>query len=451
MKAITIGQVAQAVGGEFIGDPEYLERSITAVCTDSRVIDKGGLFIAIKGARSDGFDYIYNAFQKGAAACLTDRLPAYPMGPCVIVKDVTSAIQALAAYYRSLFDIPFIGITGSVGKTTAKEMVASVLSQRFSVLKTPGNFNNDLGVPLTLFGLESHHQAAVIEMGISHFGEMHRLAKMVKPDIALITVIGYSHLEFLQNRDGVFKEKSSIFDLVPKNGLAILNGDDDLLAGFDPGVDKIIFGLSKGCDYTAENIRSLGLDGVACDIVYKTGRINVKIPAFGSHVVMAALPAAAIGRYMGLTDREIKAGIENFQNVGRRASIRIAGSVHIVDDCYNANPSSVKAALDSMRAANGRKVCILGDMKELGDGSQELHRMIGEYAREAGMDLVIACGEDARAIASSAGNIAMYFKTVDDLIPRLSSIIKDGDTVLVKASHSMNFDQITEAIINFKK
>ena len=345
-----------------------------------------------------------------------------------------------------------VGITGSVGKTTAKEMVASVLSQRWNTLKTEKNFNNQLGVPLTLFRLEPEHAAAVVEMGVSHFGDMAPLAAMVQPTAMLFTIIGHAHLEFLRDRRGVLQEKTSVLDTMPDDAVAFCNGDDDLLRAMTCRQRKVTFGLSAGCDVRAVDVRDLGDEGSTCTIVAGARRIPVRISAYGQHMVYAALEGAAVGIEYGLTDDEIIRGIAAYQPVGSRARVMRTARYTVIDDCYNANPDSTAAALRSMATLPaGRRVAILGNMGELGADAAPLHRETGACAAEAGVSLVITCGELAKNIAAGAAAanpavVTASFDTLDALLPALDELLQPGDCVLVKASHSMQFERIVQAL-----
>lgn len=456
MKPLMLETIACVTGGTYIGDDVLKSTTITGVVKDNREAFEGCLFICIKGERADGHNFADKAFDAGAACCLAERPLTEPRGPYVLVESTLQALKALGEYYRGLFDIPVIGVTGSVGKTTAKEMTAAVLSQKFNVLKTPENLNNEIGVPLTLLSLKEEHEAAVIEMGISDFGEMSRLAKMVRPDICLMTTIGYCHLEQLCDLNGVLRAKSEVFKLMKPTGLAVVNGDDDLLRNYDPGMRKITFGLGADNDFRAVNVQTLGTSGVTCDIIARdivsnTGCFSVLIPAFGSHMVLGALPAAAIGHHLGLTDEEIRLGLLNYAPIGGRANIIDTGFITLIDDCYNANPNSVTASILSLCTLEGRKVAILGDMKELGRGTDELHRSIGILAGKSGVDCLICCGARAESIykgliSSQIEIEAWHFPLKDALLSVLPSLIKKGDNVLVKASHSMHFEEITEEL-----
>lgn len=446
MKPFALRDALNAVNGRYRGDPAALDTRITSVTSDSREAGPGALFIALKGSRVDGHDFMADCIRKGAAACLTEREPAEGETPAIVVDSTLRATGALAAWHRSRFDIPVIGITGSVGKTTTKEMVAAVLSRRFNVHKTKGNQNNELGVPWTLMGLEDAHHAAVVEMGISDFGEMRRLTRMVRPTAAVFSVIGDAHLEFLGDREGVLRAKGEIFEGMKPDGLAVLNGDDALLAQCHPDMRRLTYGLSEGCDVRGMDVRNLGEDGIRVTVRHRGGEFPMSIPAFGSHMVYAALAAAAVGLELGLTEDEIALGIADYHTVGDRARIIHTDRYTVISDCYNANPNSCKAALDSLaEISGGRRVCILGDMLELGPESDNLHRGVGEHAAQKGIDLVVGCGPHSRYTverAQALGAQALYFRDKPALLEALDDVLEPGDIVLVKASLGMAFKEI---------
>jgi UDP-N-acetylmuramoyl-tripeptide--D-alanyl-D-alanine ligase len=428
------------------------DKCITGVEKDNRQITQGNLFVCIQGERVDGHSFAEKAYDAGALACLVQK--PVQGGAYILVQSTLEALKKLAEYYRSLFTIPVVGIIGSVGKTTAKEMTASVLSEQFNVLKTTGNLNNELGVPLMLLKLRQEHTAAVIEMGISDFGEMSRLAKMVRPDIVVMTTIGYCHLENLGDLDGVLRAKSEVFDFM-NGGTAIVNGDDEKLKILDPGREKITFGYGEENTYRAKNVVTDGTNSVQCDICFDGGTIHANIQAFGSHLPLAALPAAAVARKLGMSNEQIQRGFANYAAVGGRANVIDTGYIKVIDDCYNANPNSVTASLLSLASLKGRKVAILGDMKELGRDSDSFHREIGALAGKCGIDAIICCGDAAngyyKGVISSGSEIqAWHFPMKEALLSVLPSLIKKGDIVLVKASHSMQFEQIVQQLLELR-
>ena len=450
MKPFTLRDALNAVNGRYFGNEAALDSDIDRVTSDSRTAGTGALFIALKGTRVDGHDFMAGCIRAGAVACLTEREPTPQERPAIQVDSTLRATGALAAWHRARFAIPVIGITGSVGKTTTKEMIAAVLSQRFITHKTQKNLNNELGVPWTLLRLDDGHQVSVVEMGISDFGEMRRLTHMVRPTIAVFSVIGDAHLEFLGDRDGVMRAKGEIFEGMDENGLAVLNGDDPIQRKCHPNMRRVTYGLGEGCDVRGSDVRNLGEDGMRMTVRHSGGTFEVAIPAFGSHLASAALAAAAVGLELGLTGEEIARGVAQYQTVGDRARVIHAGDMTIVSDCYNANPNSCQAAVDSLMQLDGkRRVCVLGDMLELGPRTEELHHGVGEYAAKAGVDLVIGCGPLSRAIsdgAKAAGSDVLYYEDKARLIAALGDILRPGDCVLVKASHSMAFEEIVKRL-----
>ena len=453
MKDMTIRNIAAACGGRYKGPGELLDKEVTSVTTDSRKVERGCLFVPIKGTRVDGHDFIPQVMEAGALVTLTEHAEGMPDCPMILVSRTEEAIQQIAGFYRRALGIPVVGITGSVGKTSTKEMIAQVLSRKYRVLKTEGNLNNNLGLPLTIFRLTEEDEIAVLEMGISHFGEMTWLAETAEPDTMVITNIGTCHLEFLKDRDGVFQAKTECFDFVKLDGTVILNGDDDKLAAVSEvhGKRPVFFGMSPRCRVYAEDVRPLGLDGTALRICIDDESFEVTVPLPGRHMVMNALAGAAVGSVWGLSFEQIRDGIESAEALSGRFHIVRGGSVQIIDDCYNANPMSMKAALQVLSDIEAPSVAILGDMGELGADERALHREVGEYAGGLTLDRFVLIGELAKEIASgirSVNNTAQIteFDTVPEALKELPSIIKKGDTVLVKASHFMQFERIVEAL-----
>lgn len=451
MRNVSVSEAALMCGGELI-NCKNADAEITSVCIDSRLAAEGSMFAAFKGERVDGHDYIEKAFSQGAVCCLAERIPEGCNGCIILVDNVEKAIKSFAEQYRAKLDIPVIGIAGSVGKTTAKEMVASVLSEKYNVLKTEKNLNNELGVPLTVFRINPEHEAAVIEMGISDFGEMTRLAKMARPTMAVYTLIGHAHLEQLHDRNGVLKAKTEMLDFMPADGTVFLNADDDLLASCECKQNRVLYGTGDNTDVRAENISSDGVMNLSCDIVCGDRRFRVTVPAYGKHIVYAALEGAAVGIKMGLSDEEIIRGISKYETVGRRANIIDTGYITLIDDCYNANPDSVKCGIDSMPKGEGRNVCILGDMLGMGENVEALHAEVGAYAVEHDIDLLITCGERSLNTHQAAEKYieAKHFGANPELIEKLPELIHKGDMVLVKASHDMKFDEVSEFLKTMK-
>lgn len=445
MKSMTVFSAASICGGRLIGD-NISDRALGRVVIDSRAVREGDLFAAFRGENTDGHDYIAAALQRGAACCLAERLPEGVTGPVLLVQDVQEALEKLCAAYRESLSLPVVGVTGSVGKTTAKEMIAAVLSRRYRVLKTEGNLNNQLGVPMTLSRIEKEHQAAVVEMGISGFGEMSRLALMARPDIAVYTVIGHAHLEFLGDPDGVLRAKTEMLDYMRADAVVIVNGDDPRLKGLRCRQRVVSYGMGEHCQVRAENVALSDGCRTLCDIVCGARRLRADIPAFGQHMVYAALAGAAVGFELGLEDAEIERGIADFENAGRRGQVSRAGGITLMDDCYNANPDSMRSAIDSLVSLPGRHVCLLSDMLEMGEDSARMHFEVGRYAAERGAALVAACGEYSRETARGAGERGIYFESREALEAALPELLRAGDAVLVKASRGMHMETVSEAV-----
>ncbi len=419
----------------------------SGVDIDSRHMTNGGLFVPIKGDTFDGHDFIAAAFKNGAAASLSEK-PAE--GNIILVDSCLEAFQKLAAFYRSLFDIPSVAVTGSVGKTTTKEIIYHVLSQRFDVLKNDGSLNGQTGVPLTAFKLNDAHEAAVFELGINHFGEMRRIARIAAPGIAVFTNIGESHIEFLGSKEGILRAKSELLDFVPPDGCVVVNGDDPLLNGMECGGRKLIrCGFGTDCDYRAEDVTEHGLEGTGFTACYDGVREKLFVPSPGRFMVTNALIALAVGRLMGLDIAHIKDGVASFEPTDGRMKRTVTEKLTLINDAYNANPTSMRASIETVAGIGGRRVLILGDMFELGENSPDAHYCVGRIAAESGAELIIAVGALAHDIfrgARDAGVSPLYYTGKELLITDLPALLCDGDTVLLKASHGMHFEVLAEAI-----
>lgn len=461
MKNMTLENIEKACGGRYIGTEAEKKTEVLGVVIDSRQVESGYLFVAIPGEKVDGHKFIPDVFAKGAAAVLSEQQLEDPAGPYILVESTTKALRDLAEYYRKSLDIKVVGITGSVGKTSTKEMIASVLSEKYKVLKTEGNYNNEIGLPLTIFKIRAEHEVAVLEMGISEFGEMHRLATMANPDICVITNIGLCHLENLKTRDGILKAKTESFAHLKKDGIAILNGDDDKLSTIRQVGDKepVFYGMEEKMEYRedakksvyATGVENLGLYGMQARIHTPEGERDVRIPIPGEHNVYNALAATAVGLSLGLSLDQISSGILKAKTIGGRTNLLNTGSMTVIDDCYNANPVSMKASLDVLATAEGRKIAVLGDMGELGENEKKLHYEVGEYLAKKEIDVLFCAGELSEEIAKAAQKESKtcevyYFKTRDALLEQLLPFLKKGDTVLVKASHFMEYPEIVKAL-----
>lgn len=459
MRNMTLEAIAQAVGGKLENTGRCdLTREATCVVIDSRLIEEGGIFIATKGERVDGHSFIDQVFSAGALGVICEKAPSKAKGPYIVVEDSFTAIRKLAEYYRSQMSIKIVGVVGSVGKTSTKEIIASVLSAHYEVLSTEGNLNNEVGVPLTVFRIRDGHEIAVIEMGISDFGEMDRLGAIVRPDIVVFTNIGPCHLECLGDLEGVLRAKSEIIPHMSPNGILVINGQDELLNAIDEKAAKghkiIRYGKeSKRDDVYASSIENLGLDGSKFTANFPDGsHYDMTIPLPGYHMVDNAIAAAAVGFITGLNLEEIRRGMASSQTLSGRGHIIHAEKYTIVDDCYNANPKSMCAAIDTLGYALARKVAILGDMFELGEEAEKLHGDVGDYAAMHGVDSLIFVGALAKFMYERArvheGVEIRYYPNKELLLAALSDTTKDilrrGDTILVKASHGMGFSEVVE-------
>jgi len=446
MSKLTPQIIANITDGTYIGENKDRDIPVKGAVRDNRDVKKGNLFICIRGARVDGHSFADIAFEAGAACCLTEQDLPDAKGPYVKVGSTLKAIRVLSEYYRSLFKIPVIGITGSVGKTSAKELIAAVLSSKFNVLKTEMNLNNEIGVPLTLLALTDEHEVAVIEMGIRDFGDMDILAQMVRPDIFVMTKIGYSHIKELGDLQGVLRAKTEAFAYMKPDGIAVMNGDDELLLTYETKIEKLTYGLQKHNDVRAINIISESIDLLKFDIADNKGQFSVNLPAYGTHLATLAPGAVIIGRLLGMTDDEICRGFLSYAPVEGRSNIREINNMTLIDDCYNANPNSVKAAITSMSSLPGRHVAILGDMLNLGEHSKQMHYDTGVFAAQNNVDCLLCHGNESidlyKGFIDSCNKEAHYYPLMDDLIEKIPAGIKKGDVILVKASRGMQFEKL---------
>ncbi len=454
--------ILKAVSGTLVfGDPET---EILGISTDSRKISRGDLFIPLQGERFDGHDFVISSLEAGASAALTHKsevlthkdVPLLDDKVMIKVENTQKALAHIAAWYRSLFDIPVVAVTGSVGKTSTKDMVAEVFSQKFNVLKTQGNFNNEIGLPLTLFNLSPEHNAAIIEMGMSNRGEISRLSKIARPKIAIITNIGISHIENLGSRENILKAKMEVLDGMDEKGILILNADDDMLYNCPDmtGHKRIYFGIEKQADYLAFDIKKHGADGTSFRINLGGTIHEVFVPAPGIHNIYNALAAIGAGLELGILPEEIIKGISEFSPGKMRLNIFEHKGIKIIDDAYNASPQSMEAALSVLKdiSGDGRTVAVMGDMLELGKHAGEAHMKSGTFAASKEIDFIVAVGKMGSDIVRGAeskgykAGKARAFKTNEEAGLFLESFLKSGDTVLVKGSRGMKMEQIVEAL-----
>ena len=461
MEPMTIREIMEAVGGSLLGDFGDLNRTVGRVETDSRTIHPGSLFIPLVGERFDGHAYINAALEGGAAGCFTQReRDSYLPGKFYIkVKSTHRALRDLAKYYKQKFNVPVIAITGSVGKTTTKDMVAAVLGEKFNVLKTEGNLNNDIGVPMTLLRLKPEHQIAVLELGMNHAGEIDYLSAIVEPDMILMTNIGDSHIEHFGSREKILEAKSEIFHYAKAHAPAVINGDDPLLNTLPGKLDHpfIRVGSGEGLDYRAVDLSSDGRSRITCKVEAPDGQFPVEIPALGDHMIYPTLMAAAVGKQFGLTDKEIADGVLHFAPTKMRMNILTRDDdITILNDTYNANPQSMRAAVEVLSNAKGEyKVAVLGDMFELGPLAPALHAGIGEYLAKAGIDCLVAVGELSKHIydAAKAAGVPVCWHCADkaQAKPVLDSVVRPHATILVKASRGMALEELVEYLLTITK
>lgn len=450
MNTINLREVAAALGS----NPEnYNDSNVTNVTIDSREVTQGSLFFAIKGERFDAHDFVSDVIAKGAEAVVCCRkIEGVPDNRVIYVDDTRRAFLSLAKYYRSKFDIPVVGLTGSVGKTTTKEMIAAVLTQKYKTLATQGNFNNEIGLPKMCFRLDSSYEAAVFEMGMSGFGEIGRLTDTARPTIGVITNIGVSHIEKLGSRDGILRAKMEILEGMDESAPLIINGDNDLLPAAAANIPNpvIVCGINcENADCRAEDLIQTD-NGIKFVVNYKGGRYSVNLPAIGIHNVYNACIAFACGMLMGVSPEQAVKGLSEYVPAGMRQKIVKKGGVTVIEDCYNASPDSIKASLQVLGGYRcKRRIVVLGDMKELGDYSCRAHTECGKAAAEQHVDVLLAYGAEAKAYIKGAdGRIpcALHFNDKEELSAALCAMLRDGDTVLVKGSRVMKLEDVIKKI-----
>lgn len=440
MEKLSLKEIAAALNTDVGADTDILD-----VCIDTRKITKGALFICIRGERFDAHDFAAQAKEKGASALVVDHRLDVDI-PQLVVENTAKALLDLSSYYRSKFNIPIVALTGSVGKTTTKEFTYLVVNSEYNTVKTLGNLNNEIGLPQMLFRLDNTTQAAVIEMGMNHFDEIHRLSTATKPTIALITNIGVSHIENLGSRQGILKAKLEILDGLAKGSVLILNGDNDLLKTVKNDDYKIVFygienGEFKASDITEEK------DKTSFVVNYFGSSQRIIIPTIGIHNVYNALAAFAVGYYLGIDSQKCVDALSEYQPEGMRQKSVICGGIKCIEDCYNASPDSMRAGITTLANTQGkRKIAVLSDMLELGEYSDAAHTEVGKMAAELGIDYLFSFGEASKNIVSAAKKEglanAFHFETKDELAEKLLDIIEEGDTILFKASRGMKLEDV---------
>ena len=441
---------ARAVQGRMLGGNVRFKR----VVTDTRILAEGDLFVAIKGERFDGHDFVGNALERGAvAAIVADEKADAIKGNLVVVPDPLGALSLLASHWRARFTIPVIVVVGSNGKTTVKEMLATILRGHFGesrVLATQGNYNNAIGLPLTLLRLRAEHAAAVIELGMNHRGETAELAAVAHPTVALVNNAQREHQEFMRSVADVALEHADLVHALPEGGTAVVNADDPSVevwraaARARPGVRVIDFALSHPA---AIRLRSEGASGDVLQIATPAGAAALRISAPGRHNVSNALAAASAALAIGVPLAAIVRGLESFRPVaGRLAMLRTASGVAVIDDTYNANPDSVRAAIDVLAAVPSPRWLVLGDMGEVGDGGPGYHREVGEYARAARIDRLLTVGTLTAESAAAFGAGADHFSAIEALAEEVVATARSGTTVLIKGSRSMRMERVVAAL-----
>lgn len=457
-----IKEILQATKGKLIKGNE--EEEINEFCRDTRIIKEGDAYIGIKGENFDGNTLWKNAFENGASTVILqgidfskENLEKYQNENIIVVEDTIEALADIATYRRMLFgkDFPVIGVTGSVGKTSTKDIIANVVSQKYKTLKTQGNNNNNIGLPFTIFNLKDQ-EAAVIEMGMNHFGEISKLTKIAKPTISVITNIGTSHIGNLGSRENILKAKLEILEGMDKKVL-VINNDNDLLHKFyleNKDVEIHTYGIENESEVTAENIvLNENESEFVCNI--KGEKFNVKVPVGGIHFVYNALCAATVGTLLGLSKEQIENGIKTFELTKKRMDItELKNGVTIINDSYNASFESMQASLKYLSGLNAkRKIAVLGDMFELGEYSKELHEKVGKEVVKNKIDILVCCGDSAKYIVNMAKKEGMpkekvfYFDNKDQIEKFIRENAQNGDSVLFKASNGMKFFNIVENLI----
>lgn len=445
---ISVSDIVKETGGICLcGSEDTVIKSIT---TDSRNVSENCLYIPIKGERFDGHDFIEGAINNGAKGYLTGKDGIDVNSDFVIkVSDTKKALLDIARLYRKKFDLDVVTLTGSVGKTTTKEFIASVLNEKFNTIKTKANYNNEIGLPFTLFDINKDTEKAVVEMGMSNFGEISLLTKCALGNVAIITNIGTSHIEFLKSKEGILKAKSEIFEGLEKDGVAILNGDDKYLITLKGKLPfkTLFFGIeNKDCDTLATDIRLNALDSS-----FKINGEEFKVNIPGIHNIYNALCAYTVAKLYDMKYEDIKNGLLNYKSDGIRQSIIEKYGAKFFNDCYNSSPQSAKASLDVLKGFEGkRKIAILGDMKELGENSLKYHKEVGEHFAKLKCDVLITLGEEAKFIAEGAKENGVLkenifsFNSNEDIVKMLRDFLNDKDCVLIKGSHSMKMHEILE-------
>ena len=437
MARFTIRELLNATGGTLYAPSDFGDPVVDGLTIDTRTLTPGMGYVAIRGGTFDGHRFIPDAMAKGAVLSISDTGVNYPH---IRVENTVLAYQNIAKLHRERFDLPVVCITGSVGKTTTKEMVKAVLETTFCTHATVGNLNNQTGVPTTVLQLNETHEVSVMELGTNHFGEIDAIARVAEPTICLFTNVGEAHIEFFGSREGIFRGKTEMLRHLRPNGTVVANGDDDLLRTI-PGA--ITYGLSEGVDVRAVDLTENGLSGVSFTAELFGKRLPVTLHVAGKHNVQNALAALAVAHLLGVPDEAALTALSAFRPGAGRSDVLRTARFTVIDGTYNCNPTSMEAALDVLKAASGRKICIFGDMLELGENAPAYHTRIGEYAKRSGVDRMLTVGALAK---NAAFDLCDAFDSVDSLLAALPSLLQEGDTILVKASFGMHLHTVVDAI-----
>lgn len=451
MLELNFDEILGAINGEAIKKPKTYTGKVLSI--DTRKIEENSIFLALKGANFDGNKYASEAIEKGATLVIVEEVlfnqddVAENVG-VIKVKDGEKALADLASFYREKLSIKIIGVTGSTGKTSTKDIMSAVLSEKFKVFKTKGNFNNHIGLPLMILELDSTYDIAILEMGMSNLNEISFLANIARPEIAVITNVGLSHIENLKTQENILKAKMEITDFFTKENTLIINADDKMLSTVDTNEYKIIkTGVKKDLAVRAENIKAYDLSS-KFEIVDNDSRYNFELPMPGRHNVQNFMLAYAVARELSVSVEDMQKGIDNIEVTSMRLDLKEANGFKILDDCYNSSPDSVKSAIDVLISLGAkRNLAAIGTMRELGEESIKAHREIGAYAKEKGLDKIFVYGEFSECIKEGFGEGCSLYKDKDEMIKAIKDYIENDDIILIKASRGLKFEEITKALV----
>lgn len=449
---LAINEILESTNGKIILDGK--EYNYESVETDTRKLKENSIFIALKGENFNGNDFILDAIKKGSTICIVSEIKFnkedIPSGVTIIqVKDTKEALLLLSKAYREKLNIKIIGVTGSTGKTSTKDIIAAFLSDKYKVFKTKGNFNNEIGLPLMIFSLDETYDVAVLEMGMNNLGEIHNLANAAMPDIAVITNVGISHIENLKTRENILKAKMEVTDFFNKDNVLVINVDNDMLNTISKDKYEVV---SIGMQENNAQVRGVNIvledNSIKFDIEDNGENVGtINLPMIGKHNVLNSLLAYVVGKKLDLKVGDMNKGIENLEATSMRLDIIKKDDFTIIDDCYNASPDSMKAAIDVLNSMNGkRKILILGTMRELGHESENAHRDVAKYAKEKNIDELIAVGEYSNMFKEGFEKNILTFNTTEECSQNIGDLVQKGDIILIKASRGMKFEQIVKKL-----